>query len=116
MVKIKGSTILEVIIALLIGTMIIGFSMNIVVKTSKNYNAVKRGSAMFQLKNRFGQIKNDPSLLQNTVQGNGIYIVEKMSSYQQSESVFLLELNAYTLENRFLVKKKAIIEILNLDE
>ncbi len=115
MVKIKGSTILEVIIALLIGTMIIGFSMNIVVKTSKNYNAVKRASAMFQLKNRFKQIENDSSLLQDTIQGNGIYIVEKISPHKQSEYVFLLEMKAYTLEKRFLVEKKAFIEIINRD-
>lgn len=116
MVKLKSSTILEVIMALLIGTMIIGFSMNIVVKTGKNYNAVKRAGAMFMLKNRISIIQEEPNQLQDTIRGNGIFIVEKMTAYQQSEKVFVLELKAYTLENRFLVEKKALIEINNNDE
>lgn len=115
MVKLRSSTIIEVVIALLIGVMIIGFSMNIVVKTGKNYNAVKRARSIFMLNNRFLILQEDPSQLQDTVEENGIFIVEKMTSYQQSEKVFVLEMKAYTYENRFLVAKRSLIEISDED-
>ncbi|WP_321308593.1 hypothetical protein [Marinifilum fragile] len=110
MVKIKGSTILEVIIALLLGTIIIGFSMNIVVKTAKNYNAVKKADAMFLVENRFAILKENPELLQDSIWKNGILLVEKLEQYQGSNDLLLLKIEAYTVERRFLLGKKILIE------
>ena len=110
MVKLKGSTVLEVIIALLLGTIIIGFSMNIVVKTAKNYNAVKKADAMFLVQNRFAIVKENPESVQDSIWENGILLVENLQQYQQSNHLLLLEIKAYTAEKKFLLEKKALIE------
>jgi len=116
MVKLKASTILEVIIALLLGTMIIGFSMNIVVKTAKNYNAVKKADAMFLVQNRFSILSENPKLIQDSIRDEGILLVESLKNYKQSEELFVLEIKAYTAQNRFLVEKKALIKITDESE
>lgn len=107
--KIKGSTIIEVIIALLIGMMVLAMAMAIVVKTGKNYNATHRTRALLLMKNRLYQIKDQPELRSDTVSVNGILLFENLSEAEGKKDVLNVYLKAMTPEGRTLLEKRHFV-------
>lgn len=109
--KLKSSSLIEVIVALCIGVIIITLSMNIVVQTGKNYNAFQRGRAMFLMSERAYFLQNNPEAVQSSLTMNGIVIFEKLSSYRNIHRVFQLEMKSFSSEGKFLGEKKFLFEI-----
>jgi len=114
--KLKSSSLIEVIIALCIGMMIIALSMSIVVKTGKNYNAFQRGRAMLLMSQRAFVLQNNPETVQDSLNINGMVLLEKLSSYREIERVFQLHMKCYSSEGRFLGEKKCLLEITEKNE
>lgn len=109
--KIKGSTIIEVIIALMIGMIIIGMSMSIVVKTGRNYNASQRARAVIWMNNRFIQLKDSPEVREDSIVLLGMIVYENVSKYENQEDVLMVDLKAVSREMRFLANKRSLIFI-----
>ena len=107
--KIKSSTIIEVIVALLIGMLVLAMAMAIVVKTGKNYNATHRTRALLFLKNRLHQIKNDPVIHNDTIFVNGFMLYENISEAEGKKNILNVNLKAMTPEGRLLLEKKHFI-------
>ena len=107
--KIKGSTIIEVIIALLIGMMVLAMAMAIVVKTGKNYNATHRTRALLLMKNRLYQIKDQPELRSDTLLVNGILLFENLSEAEGKKDVLNVYMKAMTPEGRTLLEKRHFV-------
>lgn len=90
---------------------IIGLSMSIVVKTGKNYNAFQRGRAMLLMRQRAYFLQDNPESVQDSLNINGILLLEKLNSYRDVDRVFQLEMKSYSTEGRFLGEKKCLLEI-----
>jgi hypothetical protein len=108
--RIKASTLVEVIIALLIGMMVMGMAMSIVVKTGKNYNAVQRTRALMWMRNRVHQLEIAPLLHEDTIQGQGMLIYEKLSEMEGKPDVLQLYMRAMTPEKRLLAEKWRLLK------
>ena len=109
--RIKGSTIIEVIIALLIGMMVLAMAMIIVVKTGKNYNATHRTRALLWMRNRVYQLETKPALHEDTIQVNGMLIYENLAELEGKQDVLILYMKAMTPENRLLAEKRRLINL-----
>ena len=109
--KIGGSTILEVIIALLIGMLVLAMAMAIVVKTGKNYNATHRTRAMFVMKNRLYHFKDNPVIHSDTIFVNGFLLYENLSEIEGKKGVLNAYFKAMTTEGRPLIEKRHIINL-----
>lgn len=109
--RIKGSTIIEVIIALLIGMMVLAMAMTIVVKTGKNYNANQKAQAMIWMKNRTYQLETKPSVHEDTIRENGVIYFESLTVLEGQKDVLTLYMIAMTEEKRFLAEKRRLINL-----
>nr|WP_320120042.1 hypothetical protein [uncultured Marinifilum sp.] len=107
--RIKGSSIIEVIIALLIGMLVLAMAMTIVVKTGKNYNANRKAKALLWMKNRTYQLELKPVVHEDTIRVNGMIIFESVVELEGKKDVLLLYMKAMTGENRFLAEKRRLI-------
>ncbi len=109
--RIKGSTIIEVIIALMIGMLILAMSMTIVAKTNKNYNAELRTRSLIWMRNRVYMMETNPVLHEDTIQANGILIYENLANFDGKRDVLILYMKAMTIENRLLAEKWRLINL-----
>lgn len=109
--KIEGSTIMEVIMALLIGMLVLAMAMAIVVKTGKNYNATHRTRAMFVIKDRLYYHKNNPMIHSDTIPVNGFLLYENLSEIEGRKGVLNAYFEAMTIEGRRLIEKQHIINL-----
>jgi len=109
--RIKGSTIIEVIIALLIGMLVLAMAMTIVVKTGKNYNANRKAKALIWMKNRTYQLELKPIVHEDTIRANGMIIFESMTEFEGKKDVLNLYMKAMTDEYMFLAEKKRLINL-----
>lgn len=109
--RIKGSTIIEVIMALMIGMIILAMAMTIVVKTGKNYNAVHRTRALIWMRNRVYMMEANPVLHEDTIQANGMLIYENLANLEGKKDVLILYMKAMTPENRLLAEKWRLINL-----
>ncbi|WP_461630257.1 prepilin-type N-terminal cleavage/methylation domain-containing protein [Labilibaculum euxinus] len=109
--RIKGSTIIEVIMALMIGMIVLAMAMTIVVKTGKNYNAVHRTRALIWMRNRVYMMETNPVLREDTIQANGMLIYEKLANLEGKKDVLILYMKAMTPENRLLAEKWRLINL-----
>jgi hypothetical protein len=110
--KIEASTIVEVIVALLIGMLVLAMAMAIVVKTGKNYNATHRTRALLFMKNRLYQLKDNPVIHNDTIIVNGFMVYEKISEVDGKKGVLKVYQKAMTPEGRLLIEKKHIINLI----
>ncbi|PXY01813.1 hypothetical protein DF185_03965 [Marinifilum breve] len=109
--KIEGSTIIEVIMALLIGMLVLAMAMAIVVKTGKNYNATHRTRAMFVIKDRLYYFQNNPMIHSDTIPVNGFLLYENLSEINGRKGVLNAYFKAMTTEGRRLIEKQHVINM-----
>lgn len=110
--KIVASTIIEVIVALLIGMIVLAMAITIVVKTGKNYNATHRARALLIMRNRLYYLKDNPVIKSDTIFVSGFMFYEKSFEYEGKRDVFNVYLRAMTLEGKLLIEKQHIINLI----
>jgi hypothetical protein len=110
MKKLRSGTIIEVIVALLIGMIVLAMAMTIVVKTSKNYNAALRVKALFHMNNRIRQIEQKPVLHEDTLMVNGLKMYERVSEKEDRMGVLDVYIRCVTVDDRFLAEKRRLLE------
>lgn len=110
MIKIKASTLTEVIVALVIISLVTGMFFTIIIKVG-NYNRNRKYLLLNQqLLELVQEAKQYGYLEDETLDYEGYYIQKKVKPFKEIPGVWEITAEAFTTQNKKLMEHKAIIE------
>jgi len=109
--KIKASTLIETLIAMVILIIVSGIATMTFINIAHSGSNTLRIEAMIQTQNALAEtIKNNTFFDEDYSEGS-IMIKKRITNYSSGKNLKILEMNAYSLEGRFMYERKEIIRI-----
>ena len=108
--KLKSSTVMEVIVALTIISIIIAISFFIIANLNKNNNINLKYRASILIDNQLNTLSREPEELNDTLLINTIKLVRNSQLDEQYKDLWNVEIKAFTQFHKLLYQKKAIIK------
>ena len=113
MVKVKGATILETVIAMVIILIVFLVAGTIFLNISKSGLTEKRIRAYESLNNYYAQLKIEDIPHQGKEEINGFLINTAIENYKEKTGVALVHCWIYDSENKIIAEQKRIVPINN---
>lgn len=107
--RVKASSLLETIVALMVIVLIFGIAMTIYGNVLKNSTSPAELKASQRLKEIAWETKRHKSYFDASYTEEGIEIEKTVSKYQGKEGIILLELKAIAPDSRKLAEYKELI-------
>lgn len=111
--KVKASTLVETIIAMLIVTIAFSLALLLMLNISKNSNNSLKTKAYILANNVMVQTKAERSYLDQDYNYGNIIIKKTVSEYEKNEELFQLNVSAYDSRNHKLFEQNELIIIEN---
>lgn len=109
MKRLKGSTLVEGIVAMVIILTCATIAFSAISRQKKGVNSMLRTQAEMNMSYIVAQAKQSGKLLDNTVEFGNMHITMEISGYKHYKGLALLVCEAYTLQKEFICDYKEII-------
>lgn len=109
MSRIKASSLLETIIALMVIMIVFGIAMTIYVNVMKNSTSLSELKASLKLEELARETKEKKSYFDESFNDESTLIEKKVKKYNDREGLLLLDFQAYDKTNKRLAERKEII-------
>lgn len=110
--KIKASSLIEVVVAMVIIVMILGIAATIYFQVSASTNLLRKVQATLILDSIAHATDLNQTFYDETINLNGIYKIEKkIISYQSSVNLIELNLSIYDPEKGLIATRKQLINV-----
>ncbi len=107
--KLKASSLLETIVALMVIMIVFGIAMTIYVNVMKNSSSLSEVKASLRLDVLAKESKEKKAFFDEDFEEENIDFEKRVTKYQNKEGLLLLELEARDKTNRILAERKEII-------
>lgn len=111
--KVKASTLVESIIAMLIVTIVFSMALVLMLNISKNSNNSLKTKAYILANDVLVKTKSEKSYLDQEFNYGNITIKKMLVEYENNEELFLLNISTYDLRNHKLFEQNELIIIEN---
>jgi Tfp pilus assembly protein PilV len=108
-VKLKAASLLEVVIAMVIISIVFGVGMMTYMNILKSSFSVQQLNATLLLNKIVEETKQEQSFFDETITEENITVYKKASKYQGNDNLVLLELEVLDAENKILANRKQLI-------
>ena len=112
--KLRGSTLIEAVVAMVIISIVLGFSTMIIVNLKKNNEFAYKTKTFIELKNELIRTKEEKSFQDELLEFTGYYIQKSCLTYKRNKKLSIIKLELYDRETN--KKLFEIQELVNLNE
>ncbi|HAF29361.1 MAG TPA: hypothetical protein DCG75_09980 [Bacteroidales bacterium] len=109
--KLKASTLIETIIAMLIVTIAFSLALMLMLSISKNSNNSLKTKAYFLANEVLVKTKSEKTYFDQDFDYGNILIKKTVAEYENNEELFQLNISAYDVRNYKLVEQNELIII-----
>lgn len=111
--KLKASTLVETIVAMLIVTIAFSLALLLMVNIGKNSNNSLKTKAYFLTNNIFVQTKAENTFVDQEYTYGNIFIKKTVKAYENNDELFQLNISAYDKQNHKLFEQNELVIIEN---
>jgi hypothetical protein len=111
--KVKASTLVESIIAMLIVTIVFSMALVLMLNISKNSNNSLKTKAYILANDVLVKTKSEKSYFDQEFNYGNILIKKTVAEYENNEELFFLNISTYDLRNHKLFEQNELIIIEN---
>lgn len=109
--KLKASTLVETIVAMLIVTIAFSLALLLMVNISKNSNNSLKTKAYFLTNNIWVQTKAEHTFIDQEYTYGNILIKKTVTEYENNEELFQLNISVYDKQNHKLFEQNELLII-----
>lgn len=115
MFKLRASTLIEVLVAMVIISISFGIAMMIVMNLLKAQNNKSKIEAYFIANNIISQIKPDSKLIDEQIDFVNLYVEKTVTSSTKSKNIAIISVKVFDKTKRKIFEKKTL-QIIQLNE
>lgn len=107
--KVKASTLIEVMVALIIVMISFGIAMAIYVNVTHSDNQTQKLKAQLLLNETAIKTTNENSFIDEKTEMDGISVIKTVSSYEGTPGLHLLFLEAFDVNAKKIAERKELV-------
>ncbi|KAA3633733.1 MAG: hypothetical protein DWQ02_12635 [Bacteroidetes bacterium] len=111
MVRLKGSTIIEAMIAMTVITIVFLVGMMAIGRLGSSYKTVESYKVDLEMENQSQKTRQTQRYFDETIVFSGFMIEKKVDESEYGKNVLLLSLKAFDTQDRLLNERKELIYV-----
>ena len=108
--KIKASTIIESIVAMVIITLVLGVALSVLSFVSGRNNPQIRFKAFAEAQRALNNCQNKAGLVDQEWNSEGLRIEKTVGQYREYPGIRLIEIKVYNNSGRLMIQRKELIQ------
>jgi type II secretory pathway pseudopilin PulG len=108
--KLKGSTLIEVMVAMVIVIIIFGLAMMTFINIAKFSNNALKTEAYFNLQKVITETYVNKQFLDEDYEFENMVIRKSITPYPDCKDLRIILFSAYTAENKLIIEKKQVVK------